>query len=52
MGLRGNLPIFLVNFLCDQAFQVRLGTVLSDKTFSQYEGVPQPLYSMLKSIIL
>ena len=42
MGLRGNLPIFIGNFLSDRTFQIHLGTILSDK----------PLYSMLKSMIL
>ena len=56
MGLRGNSPIFIGNFLADRTFQVHLGTILSDKIFHQ-EGVPQgvflsTLYSMLKSIIL
>ena len=38
MGLRGNLPIFIVNFLSDRTFH--LGTILSDKIFHQ-EGVQQ-----------
>ena len=41
MGLRGNLPIFIGNFLSDRTFQVHLGTILSDKIFHQEEGVPQ-----------
>ena len=41
MGLRGNLPIFIGNFLSDRSFQVELGTILSDKIFHQEEGVPQ-----------
>ena len=41
MGLRGNLPIFIGNFLSDRTFQIRLGTILSDKLFHQDEGVPQ-----------
>ena len=40
MGLRGNLPTFIGNFLSDWTFQVHLGTILSDKIFHQ-EGVPQ-----------
>ena len=40
MGLRGNLPIFIGNFLSDRTFQVHIGTILSDKIFHQ-EGVPQ-----------
>ena len=41
MGLRGNLPIFIGNFLSDRIFQIHLGTILSDKIFNQEEGVPQ-----------
>ena len=41
MGLRGNLPIFIGNFLSDTTFQVHLWTILSDKIFHQEEGVPQ-----------
>ena len=41
MGLRGNLPIFIGNFLSDRIFQIHLGTILSDKIFHQEEGVPQ-----------
>ena len=41
MGLRGNLPIFIGNFLSDRAFQIQLGNILSDKIFRQEEGVPQ-----------
>ena len=41
MGLRGNLPIFIGNFLYDRTFQIHLGTILSDKIFHQEEGVPQ-----------
>ena len=40
MGLRGNLPIFIGNFLTDRTFQIHLGTILSD-VFHQKEGVPQ-----------
>ena len=38
MGLRGNLPIFIGNFLTDRTFQIHLGTILSD-IFHQEEGV-------------
>ena len=40
LGLRGNLPIFISNFLDDRTFQVLYSTTLSD-TFTQEEGVPQ-----------
>ena len=40
IGLRGNLPKFICNFLSHRTFQVLLGTTLSD-TFTQEEGVPQ-----------
>ena len=40
MGLRGNLSIFIGNFLTDRTFQIHLGTILSD-VFHQEEGVPQ-----------
>ena len=40
MGLPGNLPIFIGNFLTDRTFQIHLGTILSD-VFYQEEGVPQ-----------
>ena len=40
MGLRGNLPIFIGNFLSDRTFQIYLCTILSDKIFHQ-GGVPQ-----------
>lgn len=39
-GLRGNLPLFIYNFLQQRSFRVRLGTTLS-KPFIQAEGVPQ-----------
>ena len=41
MGLRGNLPIFIINFLSERTFQVHLGAILSDKIFHQEEGVQQ-----------
>ena len=40
MCLRGNLPIFIGNFLSDRTFKVPLRTILSD-LFHQEEGVPQ-----------
>ena len=40
MGLKGNLPIFIQNFLKDRSFQVRVGQHMSDP-FQQEEGVPQ-----------
>ena len=40
MGIRGNLPIFIGNFLTDITFQIHLGTILSDVLY-QEEGVPQ-----------
>ena len=40
MGLRGNLPIFIGNFLTDRTFQIHLETILSD-VFHQEEGVPR-----------
>ena len=41
MGLRGNLPIFIQNFLSERTFQILLGTTISPDTFTQEEGVPQ-----------
>ena len=41
MGLRGNLPIFIQNFLSDRTFQILLGTTITLEKFSQEEGVPQ-----------
>ena len=40
IGLRGNLPKFISNFMSDRTFQILLGTTTS-KIFSQEEGVPQ-----------
>ena len=40
IGLRGNLPKFIANFMTERTFQVLLGTTLSD-TYFQEEGVPQ-----------
>ena len=34
-------PFLLAIFLSDRTFQIRLGTILSDKIFHQEEGVPQ-----------
>ncbi|GBN45610.1 RNA-directed DNA polymerase from mobile element jockey [Araneus ventricosus] len=39
-NLRGNLPIFIENFLCLRKFRVRLASEMSDY-FIQEEGVPQ-----------
>ena len=41
MGLRGNLPIFIQNFLSERTFQILLLTTFSDDKFNQEEGVPQ-----------
>ena len=40
IGLRGNLPIFISNFLDDRTFLVLFATTMSDK-YTQEEGVPQ-----------
>ena len=39
-GLKGNLPIFIENFLNDRYFRVRINTTLS-KHYFQENGVPQ-----------
>ena len=39
-GLRGNLPVFISNYLHKREFRVKLGSVLSD-SFVQENGVPQ-----------
>jgi len=39
-GFRGNLPIFICNFLSNRTFKVRIGSSLS-QSFLQQEGVPQ-----------
>ena len=39
-GLRGNLPVFIENFLKNRSFQVKVGSTLSDPHY-QEEGVPQ-----------
>ena len=41
MGLRGNLPIFIQNFLSERTFQILLGATLYMDKFSQEEGVPR-----------
>ena len=40
LGFRGRLPLFIVNFLSDRTFRVRVGASLSD-IHSQELGVPQ-----------
>jgi hypothetical protein len=40
MGLRGNLPIFVSNFLTERQFKVRLGSTYSN-LHDQENGVPQ-----------
>ncbi|GBN38317.1 putative RNA-directed DNA polymerase from transposon X-element [Araneus ventricosus] len=40
IGLKGNLPLFIKNFLKTRIFQIRIGNILSDN-FHQQEGVPQ-----------
>ena len=40
LGVRGNLPNFIRNFLTDRTFQILLGATLTDTFFSQEEGVP------------
>ena len=40
LDLRGNLPLFIENFLKNRSFHVKVGSTLSD-TFTQEEGVPQ-----------
>ncbi len=39
-GLRGRLPLFILAFLQDRTFQVRVGSVLSE-LHDQEMGVPQ-----------
>ena len=39
-GLRGNLPIFIKNFLSERTFQTRINTTYSNH-FKLKEGVPQ-----------
>src|SRR5207253_1047135 len=39
-GFRGRLPLFLVNFLSERTFRVRVGSCLSDRQV-QEAGVPQ-----------
>ena len=40
MGFRGKLPLFLLNFLIDREFNVRVGSTLSE-SHEQEMGVPQ-----------
>ncbi|GBM47796.1 putative RNA-directed DNA polymerase from transposon X-element [Araneus ventricosus] len=40
IGLKGNLPLFIKNFLQTRIFQIRIGNILSDN-FNQQKGVPQ-----------
>ena len=40
LGLRGNLPKFIENFLKNRSFNVKVGSALSDPS-DQEEGVPQ-----------
>ncbi|GBM11505.1 putative RNA-directed DNA polymerase from transposon X-element [Araneus ventricosus] len=40
IGLKGNLPLFIKNFLQTRIFQIRIGNILSDN-FNQQEGIPQ-----------
>ncbi|GBM41544.1 hypothetical protein AVEN_32344-1 [Araneus ventricosus] len=40
IGLKGNLPLFIKNFLQTRIFQIRIGNILSDN-FHQQEGFPQ-----------
>ena len=37
MGFRGNLPMFIQNFLSERTFQILLGITLSTESFSQEE---------------
>lgn len=39
-GLKGNLPIFIKQFLSERFFQVKINSVLSEK-FKQINGIPQ-----------
>ncbi|GBN20509.1 RNA-directed DNA polymerase from mobile element jockey, partial [Araneus ventricosus] len=51
IGLKGNMPHFIKNFLQTRIFQIRIGNILSDN-FNQQEGVPQgSVLSMLLFII-
>ena len=40
-GLRGNLPLFIKNFLADRTFSVRLPCQITSDIFVQENGVPQ-----------
>ncbi|GBN24737.1 putative RNA-directed DNA polymerase from transposon X-element, partial [Araneus ventricosus] len=51
IGLKGNLPLFIKNFLQTRIFQICIGNILSDN-FNQQEGVPQgSVLSVLRFII-
>ena len=56
IGLRGRLPNFMSNFLSDRAFNVRIGSTLSDtlnKNKESHKGASYPLlYLISKSITL
>ena len=39
IGLKGQLPNFISNFLSDRSFNVRIGSTVPD-TFEQEQGVP------------
>ena len=41
LKLRGNLPIFIQNFLSERVFDILLGATFSSESYSQEEGVPQ-----------
>ena len=41
LKLRGNLPIFIQNFLSERTFQILLCATKMEPVFSQEEGVPQ-----------
>ncbi|GBL93760.1 putative RNA-directed DNA polymerase from transposon X-element [Araneus ventricosus] len=45
IGIKGNLPLFIKNFLQTRVFQIRIGNILSDN-FDQQEGVPQGSVSL------
>ena len=53
MKFRGNLPIFIKNFLSNRVFNVLYGNLLSDE-YIQEEGVPQGaiLYTTLFNVKL
>ena len=49
IGLRGRLPNFVLNFLSDRSFYVRIGSTLSD-TFEQEQSHKGASYLLLYSI--